>query len=548
MSGWLEQIEGLTPEQRESARSLPETQDLAAWLISNCQADENAILRAKSHFYRLPSIRLIGYRPSREAMDLVTEDQARKLGIMPLFCRGELLFVALPDPYDLRCEDFVRKLTGRRVKAVLANLQDIKEAITRKYAAAKVEVSFEQNDRDRKDEAAEVARHEESLTEANSPAVKEVGRIISRAIRLGVSDIHFEPEKSKVFLRYRIDGLLHEYPGPELELYHAVVSRVKIISGLDIAEKRLPQDGRASVEVDGKTYDLRVNVLPNVYGEGICIRILDPDAAKMELSQMGFDEDTLARYDKVISRPHGIVLVTGPTGSGKSTTLYASLKRIATREIKLITIEDPVEYKVQGLVQIPIRPAIGYTFAVGLKAILRHDPDVVMLGEIRDLESAEIAFQAALTGHLLFSTLHTNSAALALTRLLDMGVQPFQVMAALSGILAQRLLRRLCAGCKAPAMLNPNECRLLGIPPNEHYKVYRAVGCPACSNIGYKGRTAVHEFIEITPEMRRLKDDDLTDSVIEHLARPQGFRTLRESAILKMLNGVTSLSEVLSVT
>lgn len=548
MKSWLEDLEGLTPDQREQAQAVPGTEDLATWLLAQNLADEDSILRAKSRFYRLPSIRLTGYRPSPEAMGLVTEDQARKLGIMPLFCRQELLFVALPDPYDLRCEDFIRKLTGRRVKAVLANLQDIKEAITRKYAAARVEVTFEQPESKREEKADAAARYEENLNEANSPAVKEVGRIISRAIRLGVSDIHFEPDKDKVFLRYRIDGILHEYPGPDTELYHAIVSRVKIISGLDIAEKRLPQDGRASVEVDEKVYDLRVNVLPNVYGEGICIRILDPDATKMELNQMGFDEDTLARYDSVITRPHGIVLVTGPTGSGKSTTLYASLRRIASREIKIITIEDPVEYKIQGLVQIPVRPAIGYTFAVGLKAILRHDPDVVMLGEIRDLDSAEIAFQAALTGHLLFSTLHTNSAALALTRLLDMGVQSFQVMAALSGILAQRLLRRLCPACKAPGPLTPNECQLLGMNPEEDHTVYRAVGCPACSGIGYKGRTAIHEFIEITPEMRRLKEEDLNDSVVEELARPQGFRTLRESAILKMLGGVTSLSEVLSVT
>lgn len=548
MRSWLEDIEGLTPDQREQAQAVPETEDLAAWLLAQNLADEDSILRAKSRFYRLPSIRLTGYRPSPEAMGLITEDQARKLGIMPLFCRQELLFVALPDPYDLRCEDFIRKLTGRRVKAVLANLQDIKEAITRKYAAARVEVTFEQPVKEHEEKAYAAAQYEENLNEANSPAVKEVGKIISRAIRLGVSDIHFEPDKDKVFLRYRIDGILHEYTGPDVELYHAIVSRVKIISGLDIAEKRLPQDGRASVEVDGKVYDLRVNVLPNVYGEGICIRILDPDATKMELNQMGFDEDTLARYDSVINRPHGIVLVTGPTGSGKSTTLYASLRRIASREIKIITIEDPVEYKIQGLVQIPVRPAIGYTFAVGLKAILRHDPDVVMLGEIRDLDSAEIAFQAALTGHLLFSTLHTNSAALALTRLLDMGVHSFQVMAALSGILAQRLLRRLCPACKAPGALTPNECQLLGMSPEENHTVYRAVGCPACSGIGYKGRTAIHEFIEITPEMRRLKEEDLNDSVIEELARPQGFRTLRESAILKMLGGVTSLSEVLSVT
>lgn len=549
MNDWLEALEGLSPEEFKEAEQVPEDQDLAAWLLERSLSTEKQILQAKSVYYRLPTISLSGYRPSKEAIESVTEDQARKLGIMPLFTRQELLFVAMPDAFDLRCEDFVRKLTGRRVKPVLANIDDIRQTITRKYSALKAGVSFEAPDLEKEQEAQRAAQQEENLSEANSPAVKEVSKIISRAIRLGVSDIHLEPDKNQIYLRYRIDGILHEYTGPDQDVYHAVVSRVKIISGLDIAEKRLPQDGRASVEVDGKVFDLRISVLPNVYGEGICIRILDPDATKMELDQMGFDEDTLERYDRVISRPHGIVLVTGPTGSGKSTTLYASLRRIESREIKIITIEDPVEYKVQGLVQIPVKPSIGYTFGIGLKAILRHDPDVVMLGEIRDIESAEIAFQAALTGHLLFSTLHTNSAALAVTRLLDMGVQAFQVMAALSGVLAQRLLRRLCNDCKAPAMLTPNDRRALGLDSTiVHQKIYRAVGCPNCQNIGYKGRTAVHEFIEITDEMRRLKEEQLNDAIIEDLARPQGFRSLRESAIIKLLNGTTSLSEVLSVT
>lgn len=551
MSEWLVELEGLSPEQSDKALACQSDKELVQWLTTESPISSDQILQAKSRHYELPSISLAGYQPSQEAIQLISEEQARKLGVMPLFCRGKLLFVALSDPLDLRCEDFLRKLTGKRVKPVLADPEDIVTAVTRKYLAAKVGVLFDT----KPEQAAEkpkkprLARDNASLNEATSPAVKEVSKIITQAIRLGASDIHLEPDAPKVFLRYRIDGILHEYPGPDSSLYSSVVSRVKIISGLDIAEKRLPQDGRASVEVDYKVFDLRINILPNVHGEGICIRILNPDSTKMELHQMGFEPDTLKRYQEVVSQPHGIVLVTGPTGSGKSTTLYATLQQIASREIKIITIEDPVEYKVKGLVQIPINTSIGYTFGIGLKAILRHDPDVVMLGEIRDLESAEIAFQAALTGHLLFSTLHTNSAALAITRLLDMGVKPFQIMAALSGVLAQRLLRRLCPVCKAPQTLSLGNIRALGLDESVvHYKVYKPVGCPSCQSIGYKGRTAIHEFIQITSSMRALPHEELTDARIEKLARPQGFRTLRESAIQKMLDGTTSLAEVLSVT
>ena len=281
-----------------------------------------------------------------------------------------------------------------------------------------------------------------------------------QGIRLGASDIHLEPEKEHISLRYRVDGVLHSYTAPAKSDYSAIVSRIKVLSMLDIAEKRLPQDGRISIKMDEDEFDLRVSILPNVHGEGVCIRILDSAAASRRLEEMGFQDHVLRRFDEVIRLPYGIVLVTGPTGSGKSTTLYATLSRIASRERKIITVEDPVEYKLDGLQQVPIRPEIGYTFGVGLKAILRHDPDIIMLGEIRDLESAQIAFRAALTGHLLFSTLHTNSAALAVLRLVDMGLPAYQVMAGLSGVLGQRLLRVLCKACKKETHLGRTSTNL----------------------------------------------------------------------------------------
>ncbi len=550
MNDWIKHLPNLTGEQQSGARNAAEEGDSSeAWLLTRSLVQERDILRAKSSFFRLPYVTLSGYHPSQEAIELITEEQARKLGVIPLFCLQERIFVAMSDPYDLRCEDFIRKLTGRRVKPVLASSEDIKQAITRKYLAAQQGTVFipqsqlaaEDDDDDQEQEAGE------GLSELRSPVVKAVWKVISQAIRLGASDIHLEPDKAQVFLRYRIDGMLHDYPPPDYNSYSAIVSRIKVISSMDIAERRLPQDGRVSVDLEGKTYDLRVSLLPNVHGEGICIRVLDPDSTKLELSAMGFDADTLERYDRVINRPHGIVLVTGPTGSGKSTTLYATLGRIMSRDLKIITVEDPVEYKIAGLMQVPVKPDIGFTFEAGLKAILRHDPDIVMLGEIRDLSSAEMAFRAALTGHLLFSTLHTNSAALAVTRLMDMGVPAFQVMAAMSGVLAQRLIRRLCPECKAPAVLDEAEERMFDLPPGPH-NVFKPVGCANCQNIGYRGRTGIHEFLEITPEMRRLTELELTDARLEEMARPKGFRTLRESAVAKMLAGVTSAAEVISLT
>ena len=548
MTDWLKYLTTLSSEHTAGAESAAERgESPEAWLRANAGISDRDILRAKSTYFRLPYVSLAGYHPSQEAIELITEEQARKLGVIPLFCLQDRIFVAMPDPNDLRCEDFIRKLTGRRVKPVLAGAEEIKQATTRKYLAAQMGTVFVP-ERQLSPEPAQ-APGSEALNEIQSPIVKAVWKIITQAIRLGASDIHLEPDKNQLFLRYRIDGALHDYPPPETGSYAAVVSRIKVIAGMDIAERRLPQDGRVSVDLDGKSYDLRVSLLPNVHGEGLCIRVLDPDSTKMELTQMGFDSETLTRFDRVIKRPHGIVLVTGPTGSGKSTTLYATLARIKSREKKIITVEDPVEYQIAGLVQVPVKPDIGFTFEAGLKAILRHDPDIVMLGEIRDLSSAEMAFRAALTGHLLFSTLHTNSAALAVTRLMDMGVPYFQIMAALNGVLAQRLIRRLCPECKAPVELTPEEIKAFDLDIDlAARKVYKAVGCASCQNIGYRGRTAIHEFLEITPEMRRVSESELSDAVLEELGRERGFRTLRESAVLKMLDGVTSLSEVLALT
>ncbi len=550
MTKWLEKLPNISQEVREELAKLGDDLEVAAEVISRKLASKREVLLARSRYYRLPSVFLSGYLPTTEAVELLTEEQARKLKVMPLFVLGKELYVAMPDPYDLRCEDFLRKLTEYRIKPVLADGDDISKAITRKYLAARQGGKSEFGDSRKTVRVAKPKRPtQEELNEDQSPVVKEVWRILRQGIRLGASDIHLEPEKDFVTLRYRIDGVLHTFAGPEKTQYSAIVSRIKVISDLDIAEKRLPQDGRISTELESREYDLRVSLLPNVHGEGVCIRILDSSAAGRPLEKMGFEPDLLQRYEQVIRKPHGIVLVTGPTGSGKSTTLYSTLSRINTPERKLITVEDPVEYKLAGMQQVPIKPDIGYTFGVGLKAILRHDPDIIMLGEIRDLESAQIAFRAALTGHLLFSTLHTNSAAQAVLRLVDMGLPKYQVVAGLNGVLAQRLVRVLCPHCKQQSHLTPEQIKEFDLPSDSSkQKIYEPSGCGKCDNLGFKGRTGVHEFIRITPEMKRLKEDEISTATLEDLARQDGFQSLRESALRKLFQGETSLSEVIAVT
>lgn len=545
MMKWLQKLPSLTEQQLEKALKFDNEVDLLAFLGAEGIAGKAEILRAKSRYYRLPCLNLEGYYPSNEATELITEEQARKLKTMPLFVNDGILYTAMADPNDLRCEDFLRKLTGRRVKPVLADIEDIRRTITRTYLASEEE---RQPSSSRAKSKRSSTSREEDIGENQSPVVKAVWQFINRAIRLGASDLHLEPQRESISLRYRIDGMLHRFPGPEPENYSAIVSRIKIISQLDIAEKRLPQDGRISVKLEGKEYDLRVSILPNVYGEGICIRVLDQSSANRKLEDMGFEPQLLARYEKVIRQPHGIVLVTGPTGSGKSTTLYATLARISSDSKKIITVEDPVEYKIEGMQQVPVRPEIGYSFGIGLRAILRHDPDIIMLGEIRDLESAQIAFRAALTGHLLFSTLHTNSAALAVSRLVDMGLPTYQVMSGLSGVLAQRLLRLLCTNCKKETKLEEEVAAELGLREEPDITVFQPVGCPKCNNLGFKGRTAIHEFLRITPAMRELREQDVNESNLVALARPDGFRTLRDCAVDKLKAGITSVEEVLALT
>lgn len=552
MASWLDSFQSqASPELLEQAREAEKKSGGAdVLLVKQKAASVDQVLAAKSEFFKLPQIRLPGYYPQDAALSLLNEEQSRRFKVLPLFVLGDRLYGATVDPDDLRAQDMVSKLTSSRFHPVLAYSSELEQAITRVYLSGqRAEEAMSRITEDRETESAEPLPIESVIEDGNSPAVKLVERILTQAIHLGASDIHIEPEEEKTALRYRIDGVLHDYPAHPAQLHPAVVSRIKIASQLDIAEKRLPQDGRTQLKVSGKSYDMRVSIIPASEGEAVVIRILNAGNVNLDLSAMGFDTRMLPMYERAISKPHGMVLVTGPTGSGKSTTLYATLKRIFTRQKKIITLEDPVENRIAGVTQIAIRSEIGYTFATGLRAILRHDPDIVMLGEIRDQESAQVAFKAALTGHLLFSTLHTNSAPEAVTRLVDMGLQPYQVSAALNGVLAQRLMRKLCSACRAPVKLSADHLAALGLkelPPGS--QPHGAKGCSECQNIGYKGRVAIFEFLEMTPEMKALPPAQFTAQNLKKVAQSKGFTSLRHGAVGRFLQGMTSYSEVLAVT
>lgn len=549
MSHWVDSIPDLSLELRDRLRGAANPMGVA---LAEGVMEGAELLTLVAHHFRVPCLQLTRFQPDPEALALISEEQARRVRAVPLFKLRNQLFTAVTDPQDLGGQDFLARLTGLSIEPVLALPKDIEDAITRwmvteeKSSRILDQIAADQDP----DNPLEQQSQQKVLEDREAPTIRMVDHIFAQAIRLGASDIHLEPGEATVTLRYRIDGHLRAYPAPPKAMYAAVVSRIKISGGLDIAERRLPQDGRASTKVDGRKYDLRISVIPNLHGEGVVIRILNPYSIQLELSALGFEPQLQASYEALLRKPHGIILVTGPTGSGKSTTLYTTLKHISDVRRKIITLEDPVEYQLPGITQIQVHSDIGYTFAEGLKAILRHDPDTVLVGEIRDLESAQIAIRAALTGHQMFSTLHTNDAPQAVTRLRDMGVPLYQIMASLNGVLSQRLLRRLCLQCRQPYTPEPSQLVALGLSPEqiERATVYRPKGCSECRELGYRGRLAIHELLVMTPRLRSLNSEEATFTRVAEVARQDGaFFDLRQSAAAKFLQGLTSAEEALSL-
>ncbi len=487
-----------------------------------------------------------------EVIHLITPENAHMLGVLPIQFDGSTLYAAFRSPLNYQTIDELRFILGYDVIVVVAPEEQVVEGIEKYYPtenANAADLLAEMEMQDIGD--AEDLSDDEIQTAANdAPIVRFVDAVLYQAIKDKASDIHFEPFEHEFKIRYRVDGALYEMAPPPKNLAIPVISRVKILSGLNISERRRPQDGKIQLKIAGKPIDLRVSTLPTQFGESVVLRILDRSVVNLDLDVLGINEDVLEKIRDMISRPNGIFIVTGPTGSGKTTTLYSALKEINKVEDKILTAEDPVEYDLEGIIQLPINEAVGMTFDRALRAFLRQDPDIIMLGEIRDIESGQMAVQAALTGHLVFSTLHTNDAAGAITRFVDMGVEPFLITSALIGILAQRLLRRVCPKCKTGFHPSDSDLRLLELERSDvgDNMFYYGKGCPYCNNTGYKGRKALTELLVMNPKINDLVLANAPTIAIREKARELGMVTMREDGVRAILNGETTMEEVLKYT
>jgi general secretion pathway protein E len=463
------------------------------------------------------------------------------------------LTVIMSNPLDFYTIDAIRLATGHEIRVLAGRENEILEVIERHYGSSatsmeKIIEDMEGIPEYRPEDKEDIDHLRDMASEG--PVIRLVNLIITRAIEMRASDIHFEPFENQFRVRYRVDGVLHDVESPPNRLQAAIVSRVKIMAKLNIAERRLPQDGRIMLRVKGKEIDFRVSSVPTIYGESIVLRILDKSSIVLDIEKLGFPEDTLNGFNRLIKRPHGIILVTGPTGSGKTTTLYCALEKINSPDKKIITVEDPVEYQLGGVNQIQVKPSIGLTFANALRSIVRQDPDVILIGEVRDAETAEIAIHSALTGHLVLSTLHTNDAPSAITRLIDMGMEDYLLSSTIIGILAQRLIRIACPHCQFPHEPDPAILQEMG-GGGEHPKGWQIIevkGCEQCAHTGYWGRSGIFEFLEIDDDIRKLILEKKDSSLIKEMARKKGMRTLREDGWLKVKQGMTTVFEVLRVT
>ena len=481
--------------------------------------------------------------------DVIPTDVARKYGVVPVFATENSVTVALSDPMGYDTVDSLRYVLKKNVDAVVAPRAEVKAAVDKLYPE-EFETMYG-SDADGID-VSQKARDDGSsdASDSDAPVIRLVSMIIMEACKMKASDIHMEPMERNFRVRYRVDGVLRQMDSPPKRLQAAILSRVKIMSNMKISEKRIPQDGRIQIKVQGRDLDLRVSSVPTNHGESIVMRILDKSNLSLGLPQLGFLSDDQNKFERLIKLPDGVLLVTGPTGSGKTTTLYACLNQINLPDRKIITVEDPVEYQMSGINQVQVNKDVGLDFSAALRSILRQAPNIVMIGEIRDHETADIAMEAALTGHLVFSTLHTNDAPSAVTRLLDIGVKPFLVASALRAAMAQRLVRAICDKCRAEYTPTDREMKMLGsISKNvASGKMYKGKGCPVCSQAGYKGRKGIFEIFQIDDSIQRLIFDHSPATVLRVRAREMGMRTLREDGLLKVASGMTTLEEVLRAT
>lgn len=536
-----EQLQEALALQKEKGKKLGKT------LLDSGMISKELLIAVLTQQLGVDYIELKECKFDDEVLSLIPEDVVMKYNVIPLGYdeqNANVLRVATADPMDIIAIDDISIITNSHVEAVLCMEDDLVEMIGKYYGNHQAMEAAEAYRKEREQSMLSEKEEEEFNSDIeNSPIVLLVKQILESGVRQRASDIHIEPLESSVRVRYRIDGVLKQVMSYDYSLLSGICARLKIMGGMDISEKRKPQDGRISIMVDRKEFDIRVSMLPTVYGEKTVMRLTSKDGLTKPKSGLGFNEEELKVFDGILSNPHGIILVTGPTGSGKSTTLYTSLSELNTEEVNIVTVEDPVEANIDGINQCQVNEKADMTFAAALRSILRQDPDIIMIGEIRDGETANIAVKAAITGHLVVSTLHTNSAASTVTRLIDMGIEPYTAGDALVGVIAQRLVRRLCT-CKQPRYAEENEKILLGVPDEEDVVVYEPTGCPICNETGYTGRIGVYEMMPVTRSLQEVIARNAPANEIEKQALSEGMLTLKLSCSKHVLNGITSISEM----
>lgn len=551
----------ITQEQLDEACAIQRIQggSLQTILIKRGMVHEADLLAAVSQGLGIPPISLARMRLDPSLKHLIPREMATQYQLVPVGCMGQTLTVAMADPLNVFALDTIATMTGLAVNPLLTTAKEIKDVIDQYYGTG-VEETLREMVRKAESQSMEAAAKgaaqagaeaEELLRQTQeAPVVKFTDALLTKAVRVHASDLLIEPREKTVRVRYRVDGVLQEGQSPPKQLHAAIVSRIKVMSELNIAERRMPQDGHFSFMVDERLIDFRVSILPSNFGGNVCLRILDKGEIKLNIETLGFSPEDLERLKACAKRPHGMILSTGPTGSGKTTTLYALLKLIDRPEVNIVTVEDPVEFELEGINQVTAKPDIGLTFAKALRSILRQDPDVIMVGEIRDSETADMAVKSALTGHLVLSTLHTNSAAGSIVRLMNMGMEPFLLNSCLMAVVGQRLVRKACSSCAKPYRPSKGVAQSLGLldAKGEPLSLVQGAGCRVCFQSGYAGREVIAETLIMTPEVRELVLRRAPEREVESVARKQGMKTLREQGLAKIVTHVTTLEEVFRLT
>ncbi|WP_310550735.1 type II secretion system ATPase GspE [Paenibacillus glufosinatiresistens] len=531
-----EQLEEALVEQRKSKRKLGDL------LISQGYITEQQLIEVLEFQLGIPHVSLFKYQIDPAITQIIPESMAKRYQVLPFMKEGSKLMVAMADPLDYYAIEDLRMSTGFKIEPAISTRDELQRAIARHYGMRDSMTQM----------LVELPTQEEieetEITDEDSPIVRLVNQMIQQAVQLRASDIHVDPGENNLAIRYRIDGTLRTERLIPKQMQGFITARLKIMAKLNIAERRLPQDGRIKMQFDYKMVDIRVSSLPTMHGEKIVLRLLDLNTGVKSVDTLGFSEANIEAFRDMIGRPYGIMLITGPTGSGKTTTLYSALNQLNQESVNIITVEDPVEYQLEGINQVHVNPAIGLTFAAGLRSILRQDPNIVMVGEIRDTETAEIAVRASLTGHLVLSTLHTNDAVSSISRLRDMGVEPYLIASSLIGVVAQRLVRKVCADCKEEYTPSPQELILLEKHGHRVDKLYRGRGCGSCNSTGYRGRIAIHEVLVVNDRIRQLVTDSASVEELRAAASGNGLVPLMEDGLLKVTQGMTTLQEVLRET